>query len=184
MHLESTGSTFDHAAIVVKSLTSLHQTTTINYQVPKVMMSHHFVTSYPIGLKDIYHNLRKTILPFTSETSKGILRSKKIFPIIQLYGERGSGKRKIVQSVAESLGMHVLYAECCDIVTSIASQTEQKILFTLHKATSCQPIIVCFNDFEFFGKNNEGHEDDRVINYFKNEIEKLFTKQAYEITPS
>lgn len=181
VHLESTGCDFEMAGIVVKTLTTLHQTTTINYQVPRIMFSEHFVTSYPLGLKETYDQLKSSILPFiSSETSKSILKSRKIFPIIQICGERGSGKRKILQSVADSLGMHVHFAECCEIVTPIASQTEQKILFTLHKATNCQPIIVCFNDFEFFGKNNEGHEDDRVLGYFKNEIDKLFTKQSWE----
>jgi peroxin-6 len=179
VHLESTGCDFENAGIVVKTLTNLTQTTTINYQVPKVLMGEHFVTSYPLGLKDAYDQLKSSILPFT-ETSKTILKSRKIFPIIQICGERGSGKRKILQSVADSLGMHIHFAECCEIVTAIASQTEQKILYTLHKATNCQPIIICFNDFEFFGKNNEGHEDDRVLSYFKNEIEKLFMKHTSE----
>lgn len=182
VHLESRGTSFDSAGIVVRNLTSLHQTTTINYQVPRQMFSDHFISSYPSGLKSPYENLRSSIMPFiaASESSKNMMKTRKIFPIIQLQGERGSGKRKIVQAVADGLGIHVHFAECCDIVTSIATQTEQKVLYTLHRATNCQPIIVCFNDFEFFGRNNEGHEDERVINFFKTELDKLFTKQSFD----
>jgi peroxin-6 len=182
VHLESRGSSFDLAGIVVRNLTSLHQTTTINYQVPRQMFSDHFISSYPSGLQSSYENLRSSIMPFiaSSESSKNMMKARKIFPIIQLLGERGSGKRKVLQAVADGLGIHVHYSECCDIVTSIATQTEQKILYTLHRATNCQPIILCFNDFEFFGKNNEGHEDERVINFFKTELDKLFTKQTFD----
>ncbi|KAL7010567.1 hypothetical protein ACKWTF_016915 [Chironomus riparius] len=67
-----------------------------------------------------------------SETSKELLKSRKIFPIIQILGERGSGKRKILQSLADSLGIHVYYAECCDISSSLASQTEQKKFYILY----------------------------------------------------
>ena len=182
VHLESRTNTFDLAGIVVRNLTSLHQTTTINYHFPRITFSDHFISSYPSGLKSTYEDLRSSIVPFiaSSESSKNMMRARKIFPVVQMLGERGSGKRKVVQAVADSLGMHIHFAECCDIVTSIATQTEQKVLYTLHRATNCQPIILCINDFEFFGRNNEGHEDDRVINFFKTEIEKLFTKQIFD----
>ena len=144
VHLESINCSFDLAGIVNRNLTSLHQTTTINYRVPQQTLSDHFITSYPSGLEKIYNDLRSSIMPFiaSSESSKTMLKSRKIFPIIQLLGERGSGKRKVLQSVADGLGIHVHFAECCDIVTSIATQTEQKILYTLHKGTNCQPIIL------------------------------------------
>lgn len=182
VHLESRNSSFDLAGIVVRSLTSLHQTTTINYQVPRQTLSDHIISSYPSGLESAFNNLRSSIMPFvaSSDSSKSMLKARKIFPVIQMLGERGSGKRKILQSVADSFGFHIYFAECCDIVTSIASQTEQKILYSLHRATNCQPLILCFNDFEFFGRNNEGHEDERVINFFKTEIDKLFTKQSFD----
>lgn len=182
VHLESRNSAFDVVGIVMRNVTSLHQTTTINYQVPKLMLGDHFTTRYPTGLFNAFNELRSSMMPFisSSESSKKMLKDRKIFPIVQLLGERGSGKRKVLQSVADSLGIHIHFAECCDIVTSIATQTEQKILYTLHRATNCQPIILCFNDFEFFGKNNEGHEDDRVINYLKTELDKLFSKQTFD----
>lgn len=180
VHLESRASSFDLSGIVMRNVTSLHQTTTINYQVPRQTFGAHFISSYPSGLSMAYESLKASILPFvaSSEASRNMLKARKIFPIIQLLGERGSGKRKILQAVADSLGIHTHFAECCD--TSIATQTEQKILYTLHRATNCQPIILCFNDFEFFGKNNEGHEDERVISFFKAELEKLFVKHSFD----
>lgn len=146
VHLESIDCSFDVAGIVNRNLTSLHQTTTINYRVPQQNFSDHFITSYPSGLEKMYKDLKSSIMPFiaSSESSKNMLKSRKIFPIIQLLGERGSGKRKVLQTVADSLGIHIHFAECCDIVTSIATQTEQKILYTLHKGTNCQPIILAY----------------------------------------
>lgn len=180
VHLESRLNPFESCGIVMFNLTSLHQTTTINYPPPKQLLSDHFITSYPSGLKDTFISLQSSIKPFLSPESKDLLRSRKIFPIIQLLGDRGSGKRKILQAVADSLGFHIHFAECCEIVSTLSSQTEQKLLYALHRATSCQPIILCFNDFEFFGRNNEGHEDERVINFFKLELDKMFSKNNFE----
>jgi peroxin-6 len=181
VHIESRLNPFETCGIVLHNLTTLTQSTTISYQVPKQMFCESFTTSYPLGLKNAHDNLKSSIMPFIcTENSKEVLRARKIYPIIQILGDRGSGKRKILQSVADSLGIHVHYAECCDIVTSLASQTEQKLLYTFHRATSCQPIILCFNDFELFGRNNEGHEDERVIDFFKTELDKLFSKSIFD----
>lgn len=182
VHLESRLSSFDLAGIVLRNITELHQMTTINYQVPRQTFSDHFISRCPFGLQSAYDNFKSAIMPFIAspESYRNMMKARKIFPVIQLQGERGSGKRKVLNSVADSLGMHVHFAECCDIVTSVASQTEQKILYTLHRATNCQPVILCFNDFEFFGKTNEGHEDDRVISFFEAELQKLFTKQSFD----
>lgn len=181
VHLESSGNPFDMFGIVMKNLTNLHQMTSINYPKPRQLLNELFyVTNYPFGLEKYFQELKSTVLPFvsSSENAKEMLKERKIFPVIQILGDRGSGKRKIVQAVADSLGMSVFYAECCDIVTSIASQTESKILYTLHRATACNPLIICFNDFEFFGKTNEGHEDERVIAFFEQEVVKLFSKNS------
>lgn len=35
-------------------------------------------------------------------------------------------------------------------------------------------------DFELFGINIEGHEDDRIVNFFVEEIEKLFSNHTFE----
>lgn len=181
VHLESRENPFDSFGIVMHNLTSLTQTTTINYQVPRQLLDDHFITTYPSGLRNIFENLKSSISTFiTCESSKELLKVRKIFPLFSLVGERGSGKRKIMQAVARSLGMHIHFAECCDIISTLASQTEQKLLYTLHRATNCKPIIICFNDFEFFGRNNEGHEDDRVIDFFKAELDKLFMKSSLE----
>lgn len=180
VHLESKLNPFESCGIVMHNLTSLHQTTTISYPPPKQLMSDHFITNYPSGLKAAFENLQASIKPFISSESKEILKARKIFPIIQLLGDRGSGKRKVLQAVADSLGLHVHFAECCEIVSSLSSQTEQKLLYVFHRATACQPIIVCFNDFEFFGKNNEGHDDERVINFFKLELDKMFSKNNFD----
>lgn len=181
VHLESRVNPFESCGIVMYNLTSLHQSTTINYPSPKQILSDHFITNYPSGLESVFNSLQSSIEPFLlSKESKDLLRARKIYPIIQILGDRGSGKRRVLQAVADSLGFHVHYAECCEIVSTLSSQTEQKLLFALHRATNCQPIILCFNNFECFGRNNEGHEDERVINFFKLELDKMFSKNNFD----
>jgi peroxin-6 len=65
-------------------------------------------------------------------------------------------------------------------MTSIASQTETKLLQIINKSITCQPSIICLRDFELFGLNNEGHEDVRLVDFFREEIDKLFSKQEFE----
>lgn len=169
---------FDTCAIVSNQLTTLNLTTTINYRVPSVNYDHNYISIHPYGLKSIFENLKSSIKPFLSEENAKFLKSRKIYPIFNVTGERGSGKRKIVQSIAAHFGLQLYHAECCEIMTSLASTTEQKILYTLHRAMNCNPVILCLNDFEFFGRNNDGHEDDRVINFFKSELTKIFAIES------
>lgn len=69
----------------------------------------------------------------------------KILPLFQVMGDRGCGKRLIVKAVGDALGIQIYHAQCVDIMTSIASQTEAKLLQVLHRAKNCQPIIICFH---------------------------------------
>lgn len=174
VHLESRGSLFDTCGIVINQLSTLNLTATINHRLPSVNFAHNFQTIHPYGLESAFNSLKSAIKPFLDEENAKFLKSRKIFPIFNITAERGSGKRKIVQSLADHFGLQTYYAECCEINTGMASTTEQKILYTLHRATNCNPILLAINDFEFFGRNNEGHEDDRVINFFKTEVAKIF----------
>ena len=73
----------------------------------------------------------------------------KIFPLFQLMGDRGSGKRMIVRAIADSMGIQVYQAQCYNIMTPIASQTEAKLTQVLHRAKNCQPLILCFHVSNF-----------------------------------
>jgi peroxin-6 len=102
------------------------------------------------------------------------LKSRSIYPVFNVTGERGCGKRQIVQSLANHFGMQTYFAESCDLMTGMASTTEQKLLYTLHRATNCNPVMLVIGDFEFFGRNSDGHEDDRIVGFFRTELAKVF----------
>lgn len=183
VHLESESNPFEMCGVVMKNLTNLHQTTSIKYFVPKQLLDpHFFIKNYPLGLEKYFLDLKSSLEAFmkSSNDSQKFMKTEKLYPMFQLIGDRGSGKRRIVKAVAESLGIHLFSAECSDIMTSIASQTETKLLQALNKAVVCQPVIICFRDFELFGLNNEGHEDVRLVDFFREEIDKLFSKQEFE----
>lgn len=183
VHIESQNNSFEMCGVVMKNLTTLHQTTSIKYCLPKQLYdSYFFVTNYPLGLKKYCLELKEALKAFieTSVESKSMMKSQKMYPLFQLIGDRGSGKREVVRAVADSLGIHLYNTECSDIMTNIASQTETKLLQALNRSTVCQPSIICFKDFELFGLNNEGHEDVRLVNFFIEEVGKLFSKQEFD----
>jgi len=76
------------------------------------------------------------------------LSSKHIFPVFLLQGERGSGKSKLVNAVAQELGMHIYGADCAEIVSQVPSHTEMKLKAVFAKSQVSEPLLICFHNFE------------------------------------
>jgi peroxin-6 len=151
LNLESKDNNFELYAIAAKSFTNLHQTTSINYSLP-VQRWHDdaFTTCYPLGLKSIFMDLKSSILPFMDLQSNScqMFMDREIFPLFLLQGPRGSGKYEVVKALAACLGMQILDPDCTEIVSSIAAQTETKLTTVLAKVKICEPMIICFKNFE------------------------------------
>lgn len=151
VHLESKENPFEIMAVVVKGLASIHQTTSINYTVPKQYLHELcFVDSCPNGLKKYFTDLQSSIRPFitTNGNKTNSLSSRNIFPVFLIYGDRGSGKNTVVTAVVQSFGIQTFGVDCAEIVSQIPAQTEAKLKLVLSKANICDPLVICLHNFE------------------------------------
>lgn len=201
IHLESNDNSLETMGVVVKGVTTLHQSTSINYPVPRQILDDLcFITTCPWGLMQHFNNLKSCIVPFVGDMSiatssspaprgqspamkaSSRLLSNNILPAFLLQGERGSGKRRVVTAVAQSLGFQQLSVDCAEVVSQIAAQTETKLKLVLAKANLCEPLFLVLHNFELFGVDNEGREDLRILTMFQKELHDLFAKdRSYPI---
>ncbi|XP_055541680.1 peroxisomal ATPase PEX6 [Wyeomyia smithii] len=177
LNLESTGNSFELYGIVCKSLTSLHQTTTFNNFVPRQRLEDSFhLPICPFGLGKYHNELTASLTAYLKQESNALIDNE-IYPVFMLKGERGIGKSSVLRSVAQSLGIQIFYADCSDIMTSISSQTESKLVSALNRSKLCEPLIIALHNFEIFGIDNEGHEDLRILATFQAELHTLFSRK-------
>lgn len=151
VHLESKDNPFEMMAVVVKGLTSIHQTTSINYTLPRQLLHDLcFIETCPNGLKKYFTDLQSSIRPFitTNGNKTNSLSSQNIFPVFLVYGDRGSGKNTIVTAVVQSFGFQTYGVDCAEIVSQIPAQTEAKLKLVLSKANICEPLVICLHNFE------------------------------------
>lgn len=154
VHLESKDNPFELAAVVVKTLTSLQQTTSINMAIPRQQL-HQLcpgVRSFPSGLTKHFDMLKSSVLPFVPANAAAVAKelpsSLSSMPLFLLQGDRGAGKTTILTAVAQDLGCQVYGVDCVDIASQIPSQTEAKISIVLNKANLCEPLIIALYNFE------------------------------------
>lgn len=195
MSLESNDNSLETTAVVVKGVTTLSQSNSINYPVPKQILDDLcFITTCPWGLMQFYNDLKSCIIPFvgdmniasSSPLSRGQspamkassrLTSNHILPAFLLQGERGSGKHRVVTAVAQSLGFQQMSVDCAEVVSQIPAQTETKLKLVLAKANMCEPMFLVLHNFELFGVDHEGREDLRILAMFQKELHDLFAKE-------
>ncbi|XP_036334237.1 peroxisome assembly factor 2 [Rhagoletis pomonella] len=174
-HLELKGNDFEMQAIVAKNFTNLVQVPHTHHFLPRQLLDNIAITgNYPTGLRRSYHLLRDSIDAFLPKKS-ACLSSKHIYPIFLLQGERGAGKTKLTNAVAQELGLHVFGVDCAEIVSQVPSHTEMKLKTVFAKGSISEPLLICFHNFEIFGIDNEGNEDLRLLSAFQVQIEELFT---------
>lgn len=207
VHLESKDFEFENYALVVKGATTLHQSTSINYPIPRQYLDDNaFISACPWGLLHHFNYLRKCIMPFigtsfyaaststaaspsaraspaTTTASSNIcgkqtLLTHRIFPAFLVQGARGSGKRRLVSFVARSMGFQQYFVDCAEITSStVPAQTETKLKLVMAKANICEPLIFTLTNFELFGLDNEGREDLRMLTLFQKELHGLMAKE-------
>lgn len=193
VHLESVECKTESFAVVAKGVTTLHQSTSINYPISQQCLDDFgFVSACPWGLMRYYNYMKSCFKPFignsfqTSSASspsssasttsfKSILKNR-VFPTFLLEGDRGSGKKSLVSIVGRSMGFQEYSIDCAEIANSIPAQTEIKLKLAMAKASVCEPLIFTLNNFELFGIDTEGREDLRVLTMFQTELDHLFNK--------
>lgn len=195
VNLESSDYKFENFGVVAKGATTLHQSTNMNYPVPRQYLDDFgLISACPWGLLPYFNSLRACILPFmgsnmfapsltsspapnTSNTQPRKKLSNRIFPAFLLQSDRGTGKHHVVQAVAQSLGFQVHTVNCADIISAqIPAATEAKLKMVMARANFCEPTIFVLDNFDMFGVDNEGREDLRVLTSFQREMHNLFAK--------
>nr|XP_019551832.2 peroxisome assembly factor 2-like [Aedes albopictus] len=177
LNLESAENSFELHGIVCKNLTNLHQTTTYNNFVPPQRLDDlAFVPVCPFGLRKYHEELCSSLSAYLKQENNSLIENQ-IYPVFMLQGERGIGKSTILRSVALAMGIQIFHGDCSEIMTSISSQTETKLISALNKSKICEPLIIALHNFEIFGVDNEGHEDLRILTTFQAELHTLFSRK-------
>ncbi|XP_015599524.1 peroxisome assembly factor 2 [Cephus cinctus] len=127
--------------------------------------------NYPPSLHQVLENLESCILPFIQKDVPMDMR-----PVFLVEGRTGSGKSRLIQTVAERMGVNLLNVDFAEIQSLTAAQTEAKLRIVLHKAENCVPCILKLNNIQVFGKDAEGQKDERTISAFATELKKAYDK--------
>lgn len=114
-----------------------------------------------------WHNLPSAPRPYCSpaaSTLRDLVKSafspmaiSRLFPLsVLVKGARGSGKRSLVHSAAEELGLSVVEVPCYDIIGDTPQTTEGTLRARFEKVRQCAPSILLLTHLEAFAPPSGG----------------------------
>lgn len=190
VHLESADNSFELCAVVMKSRTTLQQSSSVHMPLPRRRL-HAWcsgLTPYPAGLDRYFNALSSSVQPFigqmgsaaptpeSTDEAPAPANGLTALPLILLQGPRGAGKTTILYAVAAALGLPVLLVDCADLVSQIAAQQETKLRHALAGAKQCKPLLLALANFELFGVDAEGREDQRAVHALELQLGAFFAE--------
>lgn len=119
-----------------------------SYLIPKVTKSVtgqesvYELSNCPTGLTTYFDHLRNLIKPFLKFKNTGLR------PMYLVCGVQGSGKKTVVNSVSQSLGLHVLKADCLELFGFSKQAAEAKLGFVISKAKKSAPCLLLLQNIE------------------------------------
>ncbi|XP_066584730.1 peroxisomal ATPase PEX6 [Prorops nasuta] len=133
------------------------------------------IKNFPFTLVAASKQLKSCILPFYNGIYKTNLPNA-IRPLFLVKGSRGCGKKTLIKNCAKEFGLHLLNIDLAEIQTLTSAQTEVKLRIILQNAKNLRPCLLCLNNLQVYGKDAEGHKDERAISAFELEIQNIFNK--------
>ena len=103
----------------------------------------------PSGLSDYCEKLQGSVAPYLMRHDS-LGKPYRPLPSFLLSGTSGSGKRTIIKSVAESLGIHFMEVSCLSLIGESTKATELRIQNAFQSAQQTSPSFLYITDIEVY----------------------------------
>ncbi|ORY46187.1 AAA-domain-containing protein, partial [Neocallimastix californiae] len=140
--------------------------------IPSGLNPYYNIESYPKVLTDqegseassIYNIISSSLLPESLEYNLSCN--------ILLHGSRGVGKRTLVYSISEMLGINVYEKNCFELLTESETKTENALRLECSKVISATPCIFLLNNIHALTKKNQQdmNQGSKLISVFNDII--------------
>lgn len=103
----------------------------------------------PGGLSELSEEMLHLMMPFVTVTGEETIAVQPLCPpSFLLSGPSGSGKRMLINSVADFLGLHLVQASCLSLLGESSKATELRIRALFQSARQVAPSILYLTDIE------------------------------------
>nr|CAB3264791.1 peroxisome assembly factor 2-like [Phallusia mammillata] len=136
--------------------TSLYQDGTTNSLVPS-LVSNQDGQHLSTGLDKFNEMLKSIMLPYF--TSMSFSHSCAVL----VSGQPGCGKTSIINTVCNSLCLHVIEVDCLTLVGDTAGSTEAKINEAFRRASVYTPCAIVLEGIDCLGKNRETDQAENRV---------------------
>ena len=135
---------------IVQNQTTLVEISSVNSPLPMCMK--HFTQNKmffpPPGMENVFKELVTIILPFLTNQE----RLSDMNCSVLLHGIRGNGKRSVIRSVCEYLGIHILEVNCFDLLGQGDTETTEGLKICFQQAQKVLPCILLLRHIESLEK--------------------------------
>ncbi|ORX84764.1 AAA-domain-containing protein [Anaeromyces robustus] len=140
--------------------------------IPSGLNSYYNIENYPKVLGDGEQNEASTIYNIISSSLLPESLEYNLSCNILLHGSRGVGKRTIVYSISEMLGINVYEKNCFELLAESETKTENALRLECSKVISATPCIFLLNNIHALTKKNQSdmNQASKLISVFNDII--------------